>query len=81
MGYHKTKIKKGELGKLSKIQEELDELQDAQKQGVRILMLCEIADLIGAIQAYLDNHLEGFKIQDALEMAGLTASAFKEGKR
>ena len=32
MGYHTVEITKGELGKSSKIQEELDELKDAENQ-------------------------------------------------
>lgn len=32
IGYHVTSIKKGELGELSKVQEELDEAFDALKQ-------------------------------------------------
>ena len=31
-GYHITEIKKGELGEISKLQEELDELKDAHAQ-------------------------------------------------
>lgn len=72
MGYHLKKIKKGKLGKISKIQEELDELEDADSQQCRILMLCEVADLVGAIQAYLNENFVNFKIKDALEMAALT---------
>src|SRR5690349_11874380 len=34
VGYHKAPIAKGELGQLSKIQEELDEAKDAEAQGV-----------------------------------------------
>ena len=48
-GYHTVKIKKGELGKLSKIQEELDELRDAEVQGTRIIIHCELPILYGAV--------------------------------
>ena len=36
-GYHKTKIKKGQVGKLSKIFEEVNELKDAKKQKSKII--------------------------------------------
>lgn len=81
MGYHKAVIEKGLLGDLSKIQEELDELQDAEVQGARILMLCEVADLMGAVEAYLEKNLPGFTLQDCKVMADLTKSAFKDGSR
>jgi hypothetical protein len=43
-GYHVTNIEKGKLGFISKIQEELDELRDAEKQGSKIMMMvdCQI---------------------------------------
>jgi len=80
MGYH-IKIKKGTLGQISKIQEELDELSDAHSQNVKILILCEVADLVGAIQAYLDANFTGITVHDAIKMAELTKSAFIEGER
>jgi len=80
MGYHKVKIVKGELGQLSKIREEFDELTDAHYQGVRILMLCEVADLVGAIDLYLQKHLTGFSINDCLAMSKLTAEHKEEMK-
>lgn len=67
------------LGEVSKIQEELDELSDAHNQQVRILMLCEVADLIGAIESYLEKHFPGFTIKDAQEMVRLTRE-HKEGR-
>ena len=50
MGYHKKEIKKGTLGKFSKIREEFEELEDAHNQDVKILIFCELTDLIGAIE-------------------------------
>lgn len=81
MGYHKTTITRGTLGETSKIQEELDELKDAAAQGCKILELCELADLVGAIQAYLVNHHPTNKLADLEQMATLTTSAFKDGTR
>ena len=80
-GYHISEIKKGIFGHLSKIQEELDELKDAEMQGVRILMLVELSDLVGAIEQYLKIHLPGYTLHDLQEMAALTRKAFKEGRR
>lgn len=81
MGYHKTDIKKGVLGEISKIQEELDELADAKEQSNKILELCELSDLIGAIDFYLSKHHAGFNIYDLIKMAVATSSAFRAGER
>lgn len=79
MGYHTVKIAKGELGKSSKIQEELDELKDAEKQNVKILIHCELADLYGALRAVAETH--GLTMKDLEQMIDLTAAAFREGER
>lgn len=81
MGYHLNAITKGELGESSKIAEELAELQDAEAQGNRILVLCELADLYGAIELYLENHLPNFGMGDLAKMSKATARAFEEGER
>jgi hypothetical protein len=79
MGYHKVEIKRGVLGEISKIQEELDELQDAEGQHVRLLMLCELADLVGAIDHYLRVNFPDWGINDLHHMALLTQE-HKEGR-
>jgi len=78
-GYHTVKIQKGVLGESSKIQEELDELRDAEKQGVKILIHCELADLYGALQAIAERH--DLTMDDLRQMATLTKSAFQVGER
>jgi len=78
-GYHTVAINKGVLGKSSKIQEELDELQDAEKQEVKILVHCELADLYGALEACASSH--GLTMDDLKAMADLTKNAFKVGER
>lgn len=78
-GYHSVKIKKGTLGEISKIQEELDELRDAEKQGVKIMIMCELADLFGAIRAYALKY--DLKMADLHDMAKLTRKAFEQGYR
>lgn len=81
MGYHKRKIRKGVFGEISKIQEELDELVDANEQGVKIMELVEIADLYGAIQGYLKEHHPGVSMKDIKKMSKRTKSAFEDGTR
>lgn len=80
MGYHKNKINKGELGHFSKIKEEFEELSDAYFQSNPVLELCELADLIGAIEAYSLNHYD-IELLDLIKMTRATQSAFKDGER
>lgn len=79
MGYHTTDIKKGVLGQASKIQEELDELIDAEKQGCKILAMVELSDLYGALEACAASY--GVTMKDLSQMAALTKSAFESGHR
>jgi len=79
MGYHKIEIKKGVLGESSKIQEELDELKDAENQGVKILIHCELSDLYGALEACAKKY--GLSMIDLQQMAFLTRESFEAGKR
>lgn len=79
MGYHKRKIKKGVLGEFSKIREEFEELEDAKKQNSPVLELCEMCDLIGAIEAYANKY--NMTLKDLLEMKNATSRAFKDGTR
>ena len=80
-GYHLKNIPKGKYGEISKIREELEELEDAEIQKNKIMILCELADIIGAIDGYLERHMRGFKLSDLEDMAMLTKQAFKSGKR
>ncbi len=81
MGYHKTPIKKGELGEISKIQEEMDEVMDAWKQDAQVLILCELADMVGAIEHYIQKYHPNINLDDLQKMARMTKSAFAEGTR
>ena len=49
MGYHKKIIEKGILGEFSKVKEEFQELEDAYEQNNKVLIICELTDLVGAI--------------------------------
>lgn len=79
MGYHKKKIIKGDIGEISKIREEFDELMDAHEQGNAVLELVELSDIIGAIGAYAKRY--NVSLQDLVQMALLTKSAFDDGER
>lgn len=72
-------IPKGELGKSSKIAEELAELHDAELQGNKILIFCELADLYGALNALAITY--GLCMDDLRDMAAATARAFADGER
>lgn len=80
-GYHLVAIEKGELGELSKIQEELHEAVDAQNQDVKVMVLVELSDMVGALQAYLDKHHPGTTLADLQKMAAVTKRAFQSGRR
>lgn len=80
-GYHIQKIEKGVIGEISKIQEELDELKDAQNQGVKIMELVELADLIGAVELYLEKHHPNTTLEDLITMKDVTRRAFENGRR
>jgi hypothetical protein len=81
MGYHIAKIKKGTIGEVSKIQEELDELKDALQQDADIMALVELSDLYGAIQAFLEHNYPDMTMIDLRIMSDITRSAFKSGDR
>ena len=81
VGYHLTEIPQGKYGEVSKIQEELAELQDAIKQGNKILALVELSDLYGAIEGFLAVSYPGFNMEDLKEMSGATKRAFLSGVR
>lgn len=80
MGYHKKYIEKGVIGEFSKIREEFEELRDAESQECKILIMCELSDLIGAIEEYSRNYY-GLTLNDLKDFSDKTKSAFKEGKR
>jgi phosphoribosyl-ATP pyrophosphohydrolase len=80
-GYHVRSITPGVLGELSKIQEELDELADAQAQGSKIMMLVEMADLYGALQLYLEQNFSDVTMEDLARFSAITRRAFTNGRR
>jgi len=80
-GYHVADIPRGEFGESSKLLEEVHELIDAEKQGIRVMQLCELADLVGAIGGYLQAHFPDVGMEDLVAMAHATARAFQSGQR
>lgn len=81
-GYHIRKIEKGVLGQLSKVREELEEAEDAHDQQNPVMVLVELSDIIGAIDAYLSEHFHGsISIENLNAMAQATARAFRMGRR
>jgi len=79
MSYHTREIEKGILGEFSKIREEFEELEDAVLQEDSILTLCELSDMIGAIEEYLKRW--NMDLQTLKSFSDKTKSAFKENKR
>ena len=79
MGYHAVEIPRGTYGEFSKIEEEFLELQDAVNQNNPVMMLCELTDLIGAIEGYARKW--NITLDDLLRMKASTESAFKDGTR
>lgn len=80
-GYHIAEIKKRNYGSAGKIQEELDELNDAHEQGSKIMQLVELSDLYGAIEGYLQQNFPGMSMQDLKKFSDITKRAFESGER
>jgi len=78
-GYHLTKIEKGIVGTISKIEEELNELKDAESQKSKIMIMVELSDLYGAIEEYY--HTQGIEMKDLKIFSDITKRAFKNGSR
>lgn len=82
IGYHLTRIPKGTLGEISKVQEELSEIIDALNQDNKVMALIELSDLIGAIKAFIiKNYNNSITIQDLERMADATKRSFESGER
>lgn len=79
MGYHLTKIPKGTLGEYSKVQEEFLELTDAHNQDNKVLEICELCDLVGAIEAYAGKF--NLSLNDIIKMKDANKRAFEDGTR
>lgn len=80
MPYHKKQIPKGTYGEFSKITEEYLEFEDAFEQGDKVLQLCELSDLLGAIEAYTLGRFN-VGLLDLIKFSNKTKSTFIEGSR
>ncbi len=80
MSYHTKHIPKGILGEMSKITEEYTELLDGFEQDNPLLVLCELADLLGAIEAYTTKKYN-IELTDLIKMMHCTKNAFQSGYR
>jgi len=80
MGYHKRQIRKGVYGEVSKIREEIEELEDSEEQGVGIMSMCELSDLYGALRAFAKKKYN-LSMEDLQKMADRTEEAFRDGTR
>ena len=70
-GYHLREIPtQGTFGEPSKIREELEELEEALEQDNRILAICELADLYGALEGIADKL--GVTMPEVAKMAAAT---------
>lgn len=81
VGYHLRTIEKGIPGEASKIREELEEFEDSLEQGVKIMVLNELSDMIGAVELYLEKHHPGVHLRDLQDMSRVTHRAFQNGRR
>jgi hypothetical protein len=80
-GYHLTEIPKGIIGESSKILEEVQELQDAERQGIKVMQLCELSDIFGALEAYMEKNFPRLTVRDLQKMSNATRRAFANGRR
>lgn len=80
-GYHLSHIPKGQIGESSKLLEEILELQDAEKQGCRIMALVELSDLYGAMVLYLEKYYSDISMEDLRKMSEITQRVFINGHR
>lgn len=82
IGYHLKHIEKGQIGELSKIIEEVEELKDSWEQKNKVMALLELSDIIGAISYFLENHYSNkITVEDLITMSLATKRAFQSGKR
>lgn len=70
-GFHQARITKGVLGELSKVREELEEAEDAAAQGQKLMLLIELADIVGAVELVAQRN--GATLDDLVAYARLRA--------
>jgi hypothetical protein len=80
-GYHIADIPRGQFGEASKIMEEALEFQDAILQGNPVMALCELSDMLGAVEGFLERKHPTITLNDLIEMKVATKRAFTDGTR
>ncbi len=79
MSYHLSDIPKGIFGEFSKIEEEFLEAADAFDQKNPLMVLQELSDMLGAIEAYAKQY--NLTLGDLITMKDATKRAFESGHR
>lgn len=79
-GYHLREIKRGIFGEASKITEEHEEFLESLEQKNPIMALVELSDMIGAIEAYVEQHHK-ITLDELINMKNATQRAFRLGTR
>jgi NTP pyrophosphatase (non-canonical NTP hydrolase) len=79
MSYHLTEIPKGTYGEFSKINEEFLEAADALNQDNPLMVLQELSDMLGAVEAYVAKY--NITLIDLIVMKDATKRAFESGHR
>lgn len=69
--FHKRDIPEGVFGDFSKIEEEFFEAKDAVEQDVKVMLLIELTDLLGAIRGYMDKNYPGIGFDGLVKMMQL----------
>jgi hypothetical protein len=76
--WHKREIPKGELGELSKIEEELEEAKDAEERGQTLMLMFELSDIIGACGLVAQKY--GMTLKDLVKFSKLRSKVAR-GKK
>jgi hypothetical protein len=79
MSYHLAEIERGVFGEFSKIEEEFLEAKDALAQENPVMVLQELSDMLGAIEAYTARY--NITLIDLIIMKDATKRAFESGHR
>ncbi len=80
-GYHEKDIPLSEFESADKIYEEVLEFRDSLNQGVKIMSLLELSDIMGAIEGYIEKNFPELSLDDLLKMKEATRKTFKSGMR
>ncbi|MCZ2224367.1 MAG: hypothetical protein LC122_12160 [Chitinophagales bacterium] len=78
MKFHKKLIKKGVYGELSKVKEELDEAIDAEEQNQDLMLLIELADIVGACAGVANKY--GISLDQLVSFAKLRSEVAEAEK-